>query len=172
MKNIVLTGFMASGKTTIGQALAAKLNRRFIDMDDEIVQEEGRSINEIFAADGEKYFRMLETKKARQLGLKSNLIISTGGGCVLHTENLDYLRQNGIIIFLDADFDVIKSRLEQAAATRPLLQNQNTEQIYKRFVSRRPFYENCDDKIHITADKSPDAYAEEIISIIENRNNR
>lgn len=166
MKNIVLTGFMTSGKTTIGQALAAKLDRQFIDMDDEIVNEEGQSINEIFSKNGEDYFRTLETNKSKELGAKADLIISTGGGCVLRKQNLDYLRQNGIIIFLDADFSVIQSRLEQAAATRPLLQNQNIEQVHARFLARYPLYKNCDYRICITANKTVEQCVNEIISFI------
>lgn len=167
MKNIVLTGFMASGKTTIGCELANILGYDFIDMDEDIIKDTGMSINQIFSEYGEKYFRKLETEKAKQLGRYSDTIISSGGGCMLKKENLDFLRQNGIIVFLDADFETIKSRLDAAAATRPLLQNQDIAEIHKRFISRQPFYANHDYKIHITADKNAKQCAIEIIELIK-----
>jgi shikimate kinase len=170
MKNIVLTGFMASGKTTIGREIAGSLGCLFIDMDEDIERDTSMSVNHIFARYGEEYFRSLETEKAKTLGTRSDLVIATGGGCVLKAENIEFLRKNGIIVFLNADFEIIKSRLDTAAATRPLLQNQNISDICARFNARQNLYKNCDFQINITTDKTPRKYAEEIINFIKNKN--
>lgn len=165
MKNIVLTGFMASGKTTIGTELAKMMGYAFADTDNMIEKEVGRTINEIFASDGEEYFRNAETKIAHKVSEMSSTVVSTGGGMVLRAENVEQMRKNGIVFYLDTDFDVIAKRLENAAATRPLANGQDMAALRARFDSRQEFYGNCDYRIHITENDSPFMCAKKIASI-------
>ncbi len=164
--NIVLTGFMASGKSTVGRQLSELLNRDLIDTDELIVEREGRSINDIFGKDGEEYFRRVESAVIVDAAKTDNTIISTGGGAVLNPKNMEMLRENGVIFNLDPDFSVIACRMEHAGAVRPLMRDQSLEDIRKRFDDRKPFYDNCDYKIHITADSSPRDTADKILNII------
>lgn len=165
--NIVLTGFMASGKTEISKAIAAISKYRRLDTDDMIVERAGMSVNEIFAKHGEEYFRELERETIKKAAGNDNAVIATGGGVVLNKANVDELRKNGVIFNLAPDFSVIMDRLKSAAATRPLLQNQSMDDIRERFESRMPFYDNCDYKIKIVNGRTPKSYAMEILSIME-----
>lgn len=167
--NIILTGFMASGKTEISKAIASISNYKLIDTDEMIEKEAGRSINEIFASDGEKAFRELEHKTICAAAELDGCVISTGGGVPLNKDNMTALRKNGIIVNLSPDFEVIKQRLEAARATRPLLHNQSIEDVEKRFNDRRPFYEDCDVTINVTNDRTPKSYALEILEICNTR---
>lgn len=164
MKNIILTGFMASGKTTIGTELAKMLGFAFADTDSMIQKEEGRTIPEIFASDGEEYFRNAETEIAKKTANMSGTVVSTGGGMVLRRENVEYMRKNGIVFYLDTDFDVIVRRLENAEG-RPLADGQDKESLRARFDARQEFYNNCDYKIHITEDDGPFMCAKKIAAL-------
>lgn len=106
-RNIVLSGMSLAGKTTLGTLLAKKLDRVLEDTDQMIIRKEQRPITEIFATDGEKYFRDLETEMARTLAPQTGLVIATGGGAILRQENVDALKKNGCIIFLDRPFNQI-----------------------------------------------------------------
>ena len=100
-ENIVLIGMPASGKTTVGKQIACLLNRELIDADAEIVKKEGRKISEIFAKEGEKYFRDVESQVIAELSLKNSCVISTGGGAILRAENVHELKKNGKLYFID-----------------------------------------------------------------------
>lgn len=167
--NIVLTGFMASGKTEISKAIAAVSRYKLIDTDDMIVKETGKTINEIFAVSGEQGFRELEHRIICRAAELDGYVIATGGGVPLNKDNIAALRKNGVIINLAPDFSVIRERLEAARDTRPLLQNQDIEAIEKRFNDRLPFYADCDFKIHIINGRTPRSYALEILNICQNR---
>jgi shikimate kinase len=162
--NIVLTGFMASGKTEISKAIEAISRYTRLDTDDMIAESEGCTINEIFSEHGEEYFRKVEHEIIKKAAAADNAVIATGGGAVLNKDNILELRKTGIIFNLSPDFSVIRDRLEEASATRPLLQNQNIEEVRKRFESRKPFYDDCDYKIHIVNGRTPKSYAMEILS--------
>ncbi|MDD6483471.1 MAG: shikimate kinase [Clostridiales bacterium] len=164
--NIVLTGFMASGKTEISKILAKKLDYKLIDTDECIERNEGTTINELFEKYGEEYFRSLEHEVVKKAAKEDRAVISTGGGVVLNRANIDALRQNGIIINLAPDFETIRERIERAAATRPLMKNSSIEEIRERFIMRKAFYENCDKKVVVTNSKTPGEHAEEIIKIM------
>lgn len=168
--NIVLTGFMASGKTEISKAIASMSHYDRLDTDDMITENAGCTINEIFSRRGEEYFRSLEHEVIKEAALHDNAVIATGGGVVLNKQNIDELRRTGVIFNLSADFSVIMERLEEAAATRPLLQNQSTEEIRERFEKRKPYYDNCDYKIHIVNGRTPKSYAMEILMIMDKLN--
>jgi shikimate kinase len=118
--NIILTGFMGTGKSTIGQLAAAQLGRDFVDMDTLIEQREGRSIPQIFAQRGESYFRQLEADLCRELAQQSNLIIATGGGALVPETNLRLMEQSGLVICLDCEPATLWQRIGQSD-NRPML---------------------------------------------------
>ena len=123
MKNIVLVGFMGTGKTTVGQLLARQLGWRFVDLDREIEVRCRMEVSVIFAEYGEPYFREQETAVIKSLIGQSGLVVATGGGAVLRDDNIAALRQCGLIVMLSAAPDVIVKRLEQdRQVIRPLLQ--------------------------------------------------
>lgn len=164
--NIVLTGFMASGKSVVSEKLANLTGRKLIDTDKYIEEKEGTSINEIFKTHGEQYFRKLEKAAVRAVADEENTVISTGGGTVLDKSNIECLKKTGKVFYLAPDFEIIEKRIIEASKTRPLLQNQSIEDIRKRFNDRIPFYENCDYRLHITEDMSVDDCAKKILDLM------
>lgn len=167
--NIVLTGFMASGKTEISKAIAEISKYKLVDTDDMIVGEMNMSINEIFAKYGEEYFRNAEREAVLKAAEMDNAVIATGGGVVLDERNIDVLRKTGIIFNLSPSFSVIKERIDEARKTRPLMAKDSIEEIEKRFDDRKKFYDNCDYKINVINGRTPKSYALEIIKIAEGK---
>jgi shikimate kinase len=162
MKNIVLTGFMGAGKTEVGRELARILGWKVIDVDDEIVRAEGVSINEIFSSRGEPAFRDIETGMIRKVSANRNVIISTGGGAVLRQENMDILREHGVIVCLWASPETVFRRTK-GNNERPLLKVADPlAKITELLEFRRPFYEKADIVIE-TDDKTPYFIAKEIL---------
>lgn len=135
--SVVLIGMPGSGKSTVGAALARRLERPFVDADEEIVRRAGRSIPEIFAEDGEERFRTLETEVLSDLGKRSGIVLATGGGAALFERNLPLLRQNGRIYRITRDV----SRL--ATCGRPL--SSSPERLREMERERVPFYERAAD---------------------------
>ncbi|MBQ7794435.1 MAG: shikimate kinase [Clostridia bacterium] len=164
MKNIVLTGFMASGKSTVGAELAKITARPLIDTDILIEQEAGMSISDIFATYGEEYFRDLETVACMTAAEENGAIISTGGGAVLRKENIDALRKNGVIFNLEMNEELIAQRMDEAKGTRPLMSDELSD-IIARFNSRKEFYAGCDYKIPVYDGKTPTELAAEILKL-------
>lgn len=133
--NIVLIGMPSAGKTTIGKMLEEKLGKEFFDLDDMIIAKAGKSIPEIFQESGEAGFRAIETEVAIEASKMNNKIIATGGGVVKHKVNMDFLRLNGITIFIDRDID----KLMSSDPNRPLSSSkQALQQMYKE---RYPLYQ-------------------------------
>lgn len=120
--NIVLCGFMGSGKTVVGNEIAKIMGRKFVDTDELIESEQGVAIKAIFAAHGEDYFRELEYECCKKVAEFKNCVVSTGGGAMTFQRNVDALKNGGKIVFLDADFDVICQRIGNST-TRPLFQD-------------------------------------------------
>ncbi|MBR5271181.1 MAG: shikimate kinase [Clostridia bacterium] len=162
--NIVLTGFMATGKSQIGLCLSQRTGYKLIDTDKLIEKKENMSVNEIFANHGESYFRQVEADIIKEVSKLENTIISTGGGVVLNKENIANLRKSGVIVNLSCDFKVIEDRLCNAATTRPLMQNRSVDETRALFNSRKPFYDDCDYKITISNDLSPNEHAQMILN--------
>lgn len=142
LENIVLIGMPGCGKTTVGRALAERLGRAFVDLDEEIVRRAGRSIPDIFARDGEDAFRALETRAVREAGSRTGLVISTGGGVVTRKENRDPLRQNGVIVHLTRPLAALPT------GGRPVSQSTDLAVLWQR---RAPLYAAFAD---LTADNS------------------
>lgn len=126
--NITLTGFMGTGKSTTGQLLAARLGREFVDMDDRLVAHFGKPIADVFAQDGEPVFRAAEARLCQELAGQSGLVIATGGGALVSTENRDVLAAGGPVICLTADAETIIERVG-AATDRPLLPGGRAEKL-------------------------------------------
>ena len=137
MKNIVLTGMMGSGKSTIARMLSEKLRRKAVDTDDLVVEMGGMSISDMFSLHGESHMRALETEACRRLSQEENLIIACGGGLPLRRENRDYLRKNGVVLFLRRDPGITYDTMDRSG--RPLAQ-QGREAFLARFEQREPIY--------------------------------
>jgi shikimate kinase len=168
MKNIVLTGFMGTGKTAVGRELSRLLSMQLIDVDAEIEAGQKMTINEIFQRFGEKYFRDLETETIRRIVAGNNLIISTGGGAVLREENMEALRENGIVFCLDAHPETILERTNRSE-DRPLLRTEDPMAKIKELLNfRRPFYKKAGTLID-TEGKTPLQIAEEIVETVRCR---
>lgn len=167
-KNIVLTGFMGSGKSSVGMRLAERMNRKFLDMDKEIEKVCGMTISDLFRRYGELRFRSEEKLMARKLADQSDLIIATGGGVVLERENIEALRRNGIIISLEARPEDIFQRVSRKKGTRPLLKkNLTINDIVEMLESRKELYQQAD-LIIGTSDKNIDEVVDEIIVHLKN----
>jgi len=144
MKNIVLIGFMGCGKTEVGKILADKLGYTFIDTDSIIEKKMGKSISEIFHEYGEEHFRGLETGVVKELSGMRRCVISTGGGMVIHRENLLRLKKDGVMIWLKASPETIYGRVK-SEHHRPLLRVEDPlQEINKLLGLREPLYAEAD----------------------------
>jgi len=150
--NIALIGFMGTGKTAIGQFLAKKLDKRFIEQDLLIEQKAGKTIPDIFKQDGEIAFRELEIEISKEIAKEQNSVIACGGGVVLNKINIDRLREGAIIVYLTTSPRAIIKRTAPEEGQRPLLAvNNPTIAIRELLKFRKPFYERAAD---ITIDTS------------------
>ena len=166
-KNIVLIGFMGTGKSSVGSRLAAKLNWEFVDMDREIENINGMSVSDIFRRYGERRFRSEETLMAKKLVSRDNLVIATGGGVVLEPENITILRPNSIIILLEARAQDIWARVNRKKGTRPLLKGVSCAEDIEKLLAARAEYYNCADIRINTSDKDLEIIIQEILHKIE-----
>jgi len=134
--NVVLCGFMATGKSSVGRRLAELANFEFVDLDAAIEAEEGVPISRIFAERGEAAFRELESRMVRRLAARSGLVIATGGGTVVNPLNLAALKERGVVVALTADVPTILRRTE-GDASRPLLQTEDREGKVRALLEKR-----------------------------------
>lgn len=171
MKNIVLIGFMGTGKTSTGKMLARRLGRRLVDTDKLIEEQAGTSISNIFAGHGEEYFRNLETETVRELSGRKNMVIATGGGIVKRAENIELLRKNGVIICLTASVSCVLERTG-TKGVRPVLdkedQGDRRQAIEKLMNERKKLYEQADICFD-TEESTPMESAEKIIGLLKIR---
>lgn len=145
--NIILCGFMGSGKSTVGRQLAEMTGISFVDMDDYIEMQSGMTIAALFEKYGEPYFRDLEYRAAQDLSKTGGKIIAAGGGTLTFQRNVDVLRTTGKIIFLDPPFEEIKERLRNDTA-RPLLHSPDREKAMQQlYETRLPAYKRAADCI-------------------------
>ncbi|MDD8048096.1 MAG: shikimate kinase [Thomasclavelia sp.] len=140
MKNIVLIGLMGCGKTTIASLLSKELNLPLIDMDNYIEKINNEKISDIFKTKGEKYFRDEETKACKEIGKLDSYIISTGGGVPLRKENIDYLKNNSIIIYINRPVENILN--DVTINDRPLLSD-GASKLYDLYTIRNPIYKDA-----------------------------
>ncbi len=163
--NIYLVGFMGTGKTTVSHALAKSLGFGEIDTDAQIVSQQGRSIKEIFASEGEGYFRTLETELLRQMQGQEKKVVSCGGGMVLQRENISLMKENGLVVLLTAEPETIFARVCQNSG-RPLLDGKmDVAHIRELLGQRRPYYEEAGELVVRTDGRSPEEISEEIKKI-------
>lgn len=162
MKNVYLIGMMGSGKTITGRALAKILSVPFVDLDDQIVQTAGHSINEIFKNEGEPYFRHLETDALTKVSGLKNQVVATGGGIVMDPKNREQLKKTGLVIYLKTDLETLWQRVKRKT-DRPLLATANPKQTFiELFQKRAPLYMEAAERVVVTDQKSSEAVAEEI----------
>ena len=159
---VTLTGFMGSGKTTVGKVLADFLGCPFLDLDDLVVKKAGKSITDIFAQDGEAAFRLLEAQVLRKTVEKyteNTAVLALGGGAVLAPASAALLRDKTVCIYLRATLDTLLQRLDGETAGRPLAD----DALASRLAEREPIYEETAHVIIDTDGLSPDEVADEII---------
>ena len=166
MKNIVLIGFMGTGKTTVGRLLANRLGRPFIDSDKKIEYENNMTIREMFTVYGEAYFRQKERAVIAKLSRYNNAVIGTGGGVVLSTENMIRLKRNGVIIALTASVETILERTGRRN-TRPILGSieQREQHITTLLAERMELYRKADCSVD-TTNQSPQQVITEIMTFL------
>jgi shikimate kinase len=146
---IFFIGFMGSGKSHWGRQLSQKLQVPFFDLDEQVINKEGKSINDIFDEDGEEHFRMAE-KDTLHIITESHdsFVMATGGGAPCYFNNIDYMKQSGTVVWMNTAMDVLFERLVKEKANRPLLKKLDDSQlkafIIKKFSDRKIYYEQAD----------------------------
>lgn len=141
--NIILCGFMATGKSSVGRRLAELLHYDFIDMDNAIEEEEGISIPQIFADRGEAAFRDLESKMVDRIAARSRCVVATGGGAIVNPRNLQTLKRSGVLVCLTADVETILARAG-SGEDRPMLQGNPRTNVRRLLEQRAPVYAQAD----------------------------
>lgn len=166
--NIILTGYRASGKTTIGQILAKKLKRPFLDLDNLIEQQEQKTIREIFKQNGWREFRRLERQKVKELSkIANNAIIAVGGGALMDDENL-IISKNAKVILLYAPLKILAQRIASDPSRPPLSRSQsNLAEIKKNWKLRQPRYRQLADLIVNTGSSHPEKAVEKIVKYLK-----
>lgn len=167
---IILIGFMGTGKTTIGSLLAEKLQIPFIDTDNVIETNLGRTITDIFAQEGESFFRSHENNVVNKTLQNDSIVMATGGGTVTNPDTYRFMKEQGIVISLEASMDVLWSRL-QDSKNRPMLKKQYPkEQMLRLYLSRQPLYQQAHYSI-LVDDKTPAEIMSEIYNLIKKEGN-
>ena len=161
--NIVVTGFMGTGKSTVGPLVAKKLERPFVDTDERIVAAAGLSISEIFARDGEAAFRKLEAEMCVDLAAQTGLVISTGGGALLNRDTVAAMSSTGLVVCLTATEEAIAARLEDETVGRPLAGGWR-----ELLATRKPLYGVLPYQVNTTG-KTPEQVAEEVVVLWQSR---
>lgn len=151
MKNIILVGFMGTGKTAVGKELAKRLKMRFVDTDILIEEREGMKIADIFALKGEPCFRMVEREVIKEISARSGLVIAAGGGVMIDEENVKNLKSSGVMVCLSATADKILERTK-GHTHRPLLNvGDPKEKISELLAKRAEYYARADHGIDTTS---------------------
>lgn len=164
--NIVLTGFMGSGKSAVGSELARMTGYRLVDVDHRVERSEGMSISDIFKDRGEPAFRDAEAREVAGLGAGRNQIISTGGGVVLREDNMSTLKEGGIVVCLTSTPETAYERTRRSTH-RPLLKTEDPLARIRRMMrEREPYYLKYADVMVDTEGKSPYEIASEILEAV------
>ncbi|MBD3879693.1 MAG: shikimate kinase [Quinella sp. 1Q5] len=150
--NVILTGFMGTGKTSLGKLLATRLGRPFVDIDKKIEDEAQMSIPKIFELYGEEHFRELERLAVKELSSRRGMVIATGGGTIKDADNLRLLKSSGVLICLTTEPEEIFNRTERRGE-RPVLDgggNERLESIKRLLAERKKFYDQADYQVDTT----------------------
>jgi shikimate kinase len=158
---IYLVGFMGCGKTTVGRLFAEEIGWRFADLDDDIEAEQKCSISELFDRLGEEEFRRIESeaiwKRIQLIRRGMPTVLALGGGAFTREKNIEMLIENGVTVWLDTAFEVVRSRVA-SSSHRPLARD--PERFAMLYSQRRPFYERAEYRVHVPSDDSKKAAAE------------
>jgi shikimate kinase len=158
---IFLVGFMCCGKSTVGEALAAKLSRSFIDLDKRIEAITDRTIADLIEQDGEERFRQIETQALHEVAHAPAAVVALGGGAIISPENRRLLETSGVSVWLDAPFELCWQRIQQDSTVRPLAPTE--EEARARYMSRLPLYQQAKLRIEVSESQSTDEIVEAII---------
>ena len=164
--NLILIGFMGTGKSTIARQLSKQLDMPFFEMDEMIVQKEGMEISDIFQEKGEAYFRDLETALLKKLLQEEKGILSCGGGIILRDENIQAMKKHGTVILLTAKPETILKRVKHNQSRPVLNGKKNINDITKLMKERESRYQMAADITISTDDKSLSQICEEITTIV------
>lgn len=162
MRNIVLVGFMGSGKTIIGKLLAENLGMSFADVDDIIEKESGMSVQQIFLKLGEDKFRRMESETFDKLLESDSTVIAAGGGTFENEDLREKAKERATTIWLDCSFENILSRVESLKENRPILMNNSVDELRHLYMTRNKHYALCNKRIHVNG-KSPEVIVRDII---------
>ena len=165
--NVILVGFMGAGKSSVGRLLARRLGRCFVETDDMITAQEGRSIPDIFAERGEAHFRALEEETVRLLALKSGDVIATGGGLPCRDGRPEALRAMGTVVWLRGEFDAVYERAQRAGA-RPMLAGRGRDEIEALYRAREPYYRQADLTVDTTG-INPDQVVAKLLLLLREK---
>lgn len=170
-KVIFLTGFMGSGKSTLGRCLSRRLSLPFTDTDVRIEKDREKSITDIFAQEGEEAFRRMETQALRSIGEEGiRQVVSTGGGLPMREENRRMMKEAGIVVFLKVRAETVYDRL-RGDTSRPLLQKEDPQAEIRRLLAERnPLYEKGADLIVEVDGRTPEELTEEIAAACAEEN--
>ena len=150
-RNIILVGFMGTGKTTVGKRLARKLGMEFLDMDCVIEERQGKKISAIFAEEGEPFFRSLERSLVQELAARQGMVIAAGGGIVLNADNITDYSRTGLVVCLTATPEVILERVSRSNH-RPLLEgDEKLKRIREILEKRQALYDAIPHQIDTTS---------------------
>ncbi|SRR5258705_9653113 len=156
---IFLVGFMGSGKSTLGKKLSELMNVSFIDLDSKIEESEGKSVSKIFKGSGEEYFRNLEAETLRKTSRIRNAVIATGGGAPCFNNNMEWMNENGVTVYLKAEPGELYHRLLKERETRPLLMHLGDVALFDYIMSslahREPYYAEATIKLPIKTATPP-----------------
>jgi shikimate kinase len=160
--NIVITGFMGTGKTTVGRRVAELLKAPFFDVDDTIKRQTGQTISDLFRVKGETSFRAVESAAIQELSMQDKVVIATGGGSLMTPQNRDFLEKRGILVCLTARTGTLLERLKDDL-TRPLLAGESmAERVERLMQERQSVYAMCPIQVG-TDGKTINQVAEEVV---------
>ncbi|HMC21742.1 MAG TPA: shikimate kinase [Thermoanaerobaculia bacterium] len=158
---IYLIGFMGAGKTTVGRELAARVESPFFDLDELVESAEKMSIKDIFGQHGEPYFRKRERDILRSTHNLEDAVIATGGGTFTFEDNIQFIQSEGLSVFLSAPYALLRSRIGDKAAERPMFRDDVA--AHELYNARLRYYKMCDVTIEIREEETPKAIAERIL---------
>ena len=158
---IYIVGFMGAGKTTVGRELAARLDTPFFDLDDLVETAEKMSIKDLFAQHGEPYFRKRERDILRSTRYLDNAVVATGGGTFTFDENIQFIQSEGLSVYLSAPYTVLRARIGDKAAERPLFRDDVA--THELFNNRVRYYRMSDITIEVREEETPKEIVERLL---------
>lgn len=169
VKNIVLVGFMGTGKSVVGRRLAKRLGRPFLDLDRGIEQRTGWTVAQIFAEEGEAGFRRLEKEAVRQAAALEGHVVATGGGVLMDEDNVRLLKSSGTVVCLTASPEVILKRVQATLPRRPMLAGGDPRQRVEALLALRAASYAKADVVVETSERSVDQVVEEVLKSMGER---